>query len=83
MVFYLVTPEVENDKITKRTNEGTHAAQVIGKFANKAPKCLIGYFRILMNYARKKRKKLIKNLSFPFLYPGPGSNRHECYLNGV
>ena len=41
--FYLVSPEVENDKISKRTREGTHEAQVAGKFTNKAPK---GYVNI-------------------------------------
>jgi len=34
-------------------------------------KSLSGYFRILMNYKKKKRKDQIKNLFLPFLYPEP------------
>ena len=49
--FYLVSPEVENDKISKRTREGTHEAQVAGKFTNKAPK---GYVNI--QYSDKDRR---------------------------
>ncbi len=51
IAFYLVAPEVENDKISKRTKEGTHAAQVAGKFTNKAPK---GYKNV--QYSDKDRK---------------------------
>ena len=50
LAMYLVMPEVENDKISKRTKEGTHAAQVAGKFTNKAPK---GYKNV--QYSDKDR----------------------------
>ncbi len=46
-------------------------------------KSLIGYYRILMFYASKKKKKQIKNLFLPSLYPEPGSNRHSIAATGV
>ena len=51
MAIYLVAPEVENDKIAKRTMEGTHAAQVAGRFTNNAPK---GYTNV--QYSDKDRR---------------------------
>ena len=50
---------------------------------NSYNKVQVGYPRILMSYKRKKRKGQIKNLSLPFLYPEPGSNRHSIATTGV
>jgi site-specific DNA recombinase len=62
MVFYLVAPEVENDKIAKRTKEGTHAAQIIGKFTNKAPK---GYRNV--QYSDKDRRIIPHETEVPII----------------
>ena len=62
MAIYLVAPEVENDKIAKRTKEGTHAAQVIGKFTNKAPK---GYKNV--QYSDKDRRIIPHETEVPII----------------
>jgi DNA invertase Pin-like site-specific DNA recombinase/phage FluMu protein Com len=88
MAFFLVAPEVENDKISKRTKEGTHAAQIAGKFTNKAPK---GYTNV--QYSDKDRRiipnekeaHILKN-AFEELAKGVKSIeyvRHEINKKGV
>ena len=62
LAMYLVMPEVENDKISKRTKEGTHAAQVAGKFTNKAPK---GYKNV--QYSDKDRKIIPLETEVPII----------------
>ena len=62
MAIYLVAPEVENDKIAKRTKEGTHAAQIIGKFTNKAPK---GYKNV--QYSDKDRRIIPHETEVPII----------------
>ena len=62
MAIYLVAPEVENDKIAKRTKEGTHAAQIIGKFTNRAPK---GYKNV--QYSDKDRRIIPHETEAPII----------------
>ena len=88
LAIYLVAPEVENDKISKRTKEGTHAAQIAGKFTNKAPK---GYRNI--QYSDKDRKiipdeKEVKIIKYAFEELSKGVKsieyvRHEINRQGL
>jgi len=88
IAFYLVAPEVENDKISKRTKEGTHAAQIAGKFTNKAPK---GYRNV--QYSEKDRRIIphesevaVIRYAFEELAKGVKSIeyvRHEVNLKGL
>jgi DNA invertase Pin-like site-specific DNA recombinase/phage FluMu protein Com len=88
IAFYLVAPEVENDKISKRTKEGTHAAQIAGKFTNKAPK---GYRNV--QYSDKDRRIIpyesevaVIRYAFEELSKGVKSIeyvRHEVNLKGL
>ena len=46
-------------------------------------KVLEWIFQNFKELKQKKRKIKIKNLFLPFLYPEPGSNRHELAFTGV
>jgi site-specific DNA recombinase len=62
LAIYLIAPEVENDKISKRTREGNHEAQVAGKFTNKAPK---GYKNV--QYSDKDRRIILDESEVPII----------------